>query len=291
MSIFNFVSSLFRRAPSGRKKARMELSELIVRLDMILKEIKEVTERLMNRYKELVREALVAKSEKKNERALVYANEASQVSRYIKKSMITEMIVEQVKLRLETLGEVADINRALASISSLLHVAREYVSDVAPNLAVGLELTINKTRELMTSTADTITVKVEDALVLSPDARELLSKIEKSVEEKLTQLPEIPPDLIVSKGGDRNISFIEEMLNGKSSTADAVMLPASKPKNVKVISGERLAEFVLNVARERGGFIEVGYIAEKLGVPKDDVVQALLELEKQGKISITYRKP
>ncbi len=283
------MSSLFRRPSSERKKARMELSELVVRLDMILKEIKEVTERLMNRYKELVREALVAKSEKKNERALVYANEAAQVSRYIKKSMITEMIVEQVKLRLETLGEVADINRALASISSLLQVAREYVSDVAPNLAVGLELTISKTRELMTSTADTITVKVEDALVLSPDARELLSKIEKSVEEKLTQLPEIPPDLIVSKGGEKNISFIEEMLSGKNSTAEAVALPAkSKPKNVK-ISSEHLAELVLNLARERGGFIEVGYIAEKLGVPRDDVVQALLELEKQGKISITYR--
>lgn len=286
------MSSLFKRSPGERKRARMELSELVVRLDVILKEIKDVTERLMNRYKELVREALVAKSEKKNERALVYANEAAQVSRYIKKSMITEMIVEQVKLRLETLGEVADINRALASISSLLQVAREYVSDVAPNLAIGLELTINKTRELMSSTADTITVKVEDALVLSPDARELLSKIEKSVEEKLTQLPEIPPDLIVSKGGEKGISFVEEILSSsKNNMTEVVTLPTrSKPKNVK-ISSEHLAEFVLNLARERGGFIEVGYVAEKLGVPRDDVIQILLELEKQGKISITYRKP
>ncbi|MEM4665484.1 MAG: hypothetical protein QW271_07050, partial [Sulfolobales archaeon] len=208
MSVFNFMSFLMKRLAGDKRGRQVELSELVVRLDMILKEVRDVTERLINRYKDLVREALVAKSEKKNERALVYANEASQVSRYIKKAMITEMIVEQVKLRLETLGEVADITKALASISSLLHIARDYVSDIAPNLAIGLELTISKTREIVAGTSDTIPVKVEDALIISPEARELLTKVEKSVEEKLSQLPEIPPELLV--GRDRSVSVIEE---------------------------------------------------------------------------------
>ncbi|MEM2196751.1 MAG: hypothetical protein QW290_06705, partial [Sulfolobales archaeon] len=253
------------------------------------KEVRDVTERLINRYKDLVREALVAKSEKKNERALVYANEASQVSRYIKKAMITEMIVEQVKLRLETLGEVADITKALASISSLLHIARDYVSDIAPNLAIGLELTISKTREIVAGTSDTIPVKVEDALIISPEARELLTKVEKSVEEKLSQLPEIPPELLV--GRDRSVSVIEETLKNKNAVEGEVVQVA-KPKARKAgATREQIADFVLNVVRERGGFIEVGYVAEKLGVSKDDVIQTLLDLEKQGKISITYQKP
>ncbi|MDW8011097.1 MAG: hypothetical protein RMH84_05855, partial [Sulfolobales archaeon] len=108
MSIFNFISFLSRIISGSKGGRHLELSDVLVRLDLILKEVRDVTERLIGRYKDLVREALVAKSEKKNERALVYANEAAQVSKYIKKAMITEMIVEQVKLRLETLGEVAD---------------------------------------------------------------------------------------------------------------------------------------------------------------------------------------
>ncbi|MEM2006448.1 MAG: hypothetical protein QW154_02285 [Sulfolobales archaeon] len=289
MSVFNFMSFLMKRLAGDKKGKQVELSELVVRLDMILKEVRDVTERLINRYKDLVREALVAKSEKKNERALVYANEASQVSRYIKKAMITEMIVEQVKLRLETLGEVADITKALASISSLLHIAKDYVSDIAPNLAIGLELTISKTREIVAGTSDTIPVKVEDALIISPEARELLTKVEKSVEEKLSQLPEIPPELLISK--DRNVSVIEETLKSKN-TIEGEAVPLAKPKAKKAgASREQIADFVLNVVRERGGFIEVGYVAEKLGVSKDDVIQTLLDLEKQGKISISYQRP
>ena len=289
MSVFNFMSFLMKRLAGDKKGKQVELSELVVRLDMILKEVRDVTERLINRYKDLVREALVAKSEKKNERALVYANEASQVSRYIKKAMITEMIVEQVKLRLETLGEVADITKALASISSLLHIAKDYVSDIAPNLAIGLELTISKTREIVAGTSDTIPVKVEDALIISPEARELLTKVEKSVEEKLSQLPEIPPELLI--GRDRNVSVIEETLKSKN-TIEGEAVPLAKPKAKKAgASREQIADFVLNVVRERGGFIEVGYVAEKLGVSKDDVIQTLLDLEKQGKISISYQRP
>jgi len=289
LSVFNFMSFLMKRLAGDKRGRQVELSELVVRLDMILKEVRDVTERLINRYKDLVREALVAKSEKKNERALVYANEASQVSRYIKKAMITEMIVEQVKLRLETLGEVADITKALASISSLLHIARDYVSDIAPNLAIGLELTISKTREIVAGTSDTIPVKVEDALIISPEARELLTKVEKSVEEKLSQLPEIPPELLV--GRDRSVSVIEETLKNKNAVEGEVVQVA-KPKARKAgATREQIADFVLNVVRERGGFIEVGYVAEKLGVSKDDVIQTLLDLEKQGKISITYQKP
>ncbi|MEM1935743.1 MAG: hypothetical protein QXZ60_03425 [Sulfolobales archaeon] len=289
MSVFNFMSFLIKRFTSDKKGRQVELSDLIVRLDMILKEVRDVTERLINRYKDLVREALVAKSEKKNERALVYANEASQVSRYIKKAMITEMIVEQVKLRLETLGEVADITKALASISSLLHIARDYVSDIAPNLAIGLELTISKTREIVAGTSDTIPVKVEDALVISPEARELLSKVEKLVEEKLSQLPEIPPELLVSRS--KNVSFIEETLKNKNAVGGEAVSVA-KPKAGKVgVTREQIADLILNVVRERGGFIEVGYVAEKLGVSRDDVIQTLLDLEKQGRISITYQKP
>jgi len=289
LSVFNFMSFLMKRLAGDKKGKQVELSELVVRLDMILKEVRDVTERLINRYKDLVREALVAKSEKKNERALVYANEASQVSRYIKKAMITEMIVEQVKLRLETLGEVADITKALASISSLLHIAKDYVSDIAPNLAIGLELTISKTREIVAGTSDTIPVKVEDALIISPEARELLTKVEKSVEEKLSQLPEIPPELLI--GRDRNVSVIEETLKSKN-TIEGEAVPLAKPKAKKAgASREQIADFVLNVVRERGGFIEVGYVAEKLGVSKDDVIQTLLDLEKQGKISISYQRP
>lgn len=289
MSVFNFMSFLMKALSGDKKRRPVELSELVVRLDMILKEVRDVTERLINRYKDLVREALVAKSEKKNERALVYANEASQVSRYIKKAMITEMIVEQVKLRLETLGEVADITKALASISSLLHIAKDYVSDIAPNLAIGLELTISKTREIVAGTSDTIPVKVEDALIISPEARELLTKVEKSVEEKLSQLPEIPSELLISR--DRNVSVIEEALKSKN-VAEAEPVPVAKPKAKKAnIPREQIADFVLDVVRERGGFIEVGYVAERLGVSKEDVIQVLLDLEKRGRISITYQRP
>lgn len=287
MGVFNIVGFLTRILAGGRRERPIALSEIIVRLDVILKEVREITERLVNRYKELVREALMAKSERKNERALVYANEAAQVAAYVKKAMIAEMIVEQAKLRLETLGEVADITKALASISSLLHVAREHVNDIAPNLAIGLEITINKTRELVAGTSDTIPIKIEDALVISPEARELLSKIEKSVEEKLSQLPEIPPELLVGK--DRSVSVVEEALKSKG-VAEAVPAARAKPKRTSV-PREQIADFILNVARERGGFIEVGYVAERLGVSRDEVIQTLLDLEKQGKIFITHQRP
>ncbi|MEM4665485.1 MAG: hypothetical protein QW271_07055, partial [Sulfolobales archaeon] len=76
------------------------------------------------------------------------------------------------------------------------------------------------------------------------------------------------------------------------NAVEGEVVQVAKPKARKAgATREQIADFVLNVVRERGGFIEVGYVAEKLGVSKDDVIQTLLDLEKQGKISITYQKP
>jgi division protein CdvB (Snf7/Vps24/ESCRT-III family) len=284
-SLFNRLGRIF----AGDRRRSVELSELIVRLDTILRDIREVADRLVSRYKELVREALVAKSEKKNERALVYANEAAQVAKYIKKALITEMIVEQVKLRLETLENVADIAKALASISPLLHIAKDYVSEVAPNLAIGLELTISKTRELVASSTDAYEVKVEDVLVISPEAKELLSKVEKSVEERLSQLPEIPPELIVGKG--QPVSAIAESVRPPERVAEAqaVAVATAKPRKAR-LPREEIARHILEVARSHGGFIEVGLLAERLGVSREDIIETLIDLEKQGKISLIYQK-
>lgn len=290
MSVFSLFNRLGRIFAGDRRKRSIELSELIIRLDTILRDIREVTDRLVSRYKELVREALVAKSEKKNERALVYANEAAQVSKYIKKALITEMIVEQVKLRLETLENVADIAKALASISPLLHIAKDYVSDIAPNLAIGLELTISKTKELVASTTDAFQVKVEDALVISPEARELLSKVEKSVEERLSQLPEIPPELIVGK--EQPISTVVENVRPPERGMETpVALPAkAKPRKAQ-LPREEIAKHILETARTHGGFIEVSLLAERLGVSREDIIETLIDLERQGKISLIYQRP
>jgi len=284
-SLFNRLGRVF----AGDRRRSVELSELIVRLDTILRDIREVADRLVSRYKELVREALVARSEKKNERALVYANEAAQVAKYIKKALITEMIVEQVKLRLETLENVADIAKALASISPLLHIAKDYVSEVAPNLAIGLELTISKTRELVASSTDAYEVKAEDVLVISPEAKELLSKVEKSVEERLSQLPEIPPELIVWKG--QPVSVIAESVRPPERVAEAqaVAVATAKPRKAR-LPREEIARRILEVARSHGGFIEVGLLAERLGVSREDIIETLIDLEKQGKISLIYQK-
>ncbi|MCS7099453.1 MAG: hypothetical protein NZ925_03820, partial [Sulfolobales archaeon] len=155
--------------------------------------------------------------------------------------------------------------------------------------AIGLELAISKTRELVAGTSDAAQVRVEDALVISPEARELLSKVEKSVEEKLSQLPEIPTELLLSK--DRNVSTIEETLRVKNS-AEPEAVPAAKPRTKKAsVPREQVADFILNIAKERGGFIEVSYVAEKLGISREEVIQTLVELEKLGKISIVYQKP
>lgn len=290
MSVFSLFNRLGKVFAGDRKRKSIELSELIIRLDTILRDIREVGDRLVNRYKELVREALVAKSEKKNEKALVYANEAAQVSKYIKKALITEMIVEQVKLRLETLENVADIAKALASISPLLHIAKNYVSEIAPNLAVGLELTISKTRELVAGSTDVYEVKVEDALVISPEAKELLSKVEKSVEERLSQLPEIPPELIVGRG--QPLSTLVEGVRPpeKAAEAQAAVVATAKPRKAR-LPKEEIARHILEVVRSHGGFIEVGLLAERLGVSREDIIETLIDLEKQGKISLIYQKP
>ncbi|PUA32868.1 MAG: hypothetical protein B7O98_05390 [Zestosphaera tikiterensis] len=268
--------------PFSRSKSKLEkkrvISLLIVHIDTAKQEVTEAIARLKSRFENLLKATIAATVSKEGDRALIYANEAHQVREMVTKLVIVEKVLEQVKLRLETLEDVSNISPSLIEVSNLLSLAKDYVKDVIPSLAYNIETMINESRKMLASTTDYVQLKPEQALEYTPEAKKLLEEIEKAAAETVkNQLPEIPLNILVP---------VKVKSNLEERVKEAVAQPQpSKPKTPsRRMEPSMLDKAVLEYILTHNGFLDVNDVASKLGVGKEEIYESLNRLKEQNKV-------
>ncbi len=274
---FKNLIGLFSKDKSKLEKKKV-ISLLIVHIDAAKQEVTEAIARLKSRFENLLKATIAATVSKESDRALIYANEAHQVREMVTKLVIVEKVLEQVKLRLETLEDVSNISPSLIEVSNLLSLAKDYVKDVIPSLAYNIENMINESRKMLASTADYVQLKPEQALEYTPEAKKLLEEIEKAaVETVKNQLPEIPLNILAPIKVKSNL---EERVK-----ESIISSQSSKPKaSSRRIEPSMLDKAVLEYILTHNGFLDVNDVASKLGVSKEEIYESLNRLKEQNKI-------
>lgn len=265
------------RSKNDARSKRNVIAGLISSIEIVKSDLEESITRLKKRHGHLVKQAISSMLRKENDRALIYANEAIQVRRVVKKLLVAEKVLEQVKLRLETIENISNLPGSMVEAVNLLMAAKDYVQGVMPSMAYSLENLISKARTVVAETTDAVDINAEAAIEYTPEAKKLLEDIERVAEETVkNQLPEIPLGLMTpGQGKGLEIRIKENAMKVKATPKVSVRKP--RPDEID----RAVLEYILT----HGGFVDISDLAVRLGVEKQDIMSSLHRLKEQNKIT------
>lgn len=125
----------FHHAPSLKHR----LSEAIYRLKVQQNKLESTAMRMHQHDRDIFAKCVAAQMAHDTARAAMYANECAEVRKIAKVTVQSQMALEQVALRLETIEEFGDVARMMGPVTSVVRSVKSQISGIVPE--VGFELT------------------------------------------------------------------------------------------------------------------------------------------------------
>ena len=165
-----------------------KIRSMISKLDVFIERLKERDRMLFER----VVEALTVKDET---RAKMYAGEVAQIRKIIKQLTITQVALEQISLRLETIHVFGDVIAGLVPVIGVVKELKGILKGILPEMSLELAEVEEVLRDLVIEVGEVTGVSVGD-LYASPEARKILEEAkviaEQRMKEKFPELPAVP---------------------------------------------------------------------------------------------------
>ena len=121
-----------------RPPLKQQLSSAIYRLKTQQNKLESAALRMQQHDKEIFAKCVSAQMSHDTARAAMYANECAEVRKIAKVTLQSQLALEQVALRLETIEEFGDIARMMGPVASVVRSVKNQISGVIPE--VGYEL-------------------------------------------------------------------------------------------------------------------------------------------------------
>ncbi len=189
-SILSRIRGRIRPEPLGER-----VSKSIYRLRTLLRKMNESVSKLQHREKDLFQKCVRAQEMKDPATAAIYANECAQVRKIVKTTLGSQLALEQVVTRLETVKNFGDLASNIGPVTNVVHSLRDKLVGIVPEMAYGLEKVGETLDELVMSVGETTgqTINLEAA---SPEAQRILDEAtelaEQRMKERFPVLPGIP---------------------------------------------------------------------------------------------------
>ncbi len=260
--------------------------------------LEQVTVRLRERDKVLFGKCVAAVKGKNIERATICANELAEVRKLVNMLAQTQLAIERIILRLETIRELSGIMVDLLPALRNLKGLTERLVRVMPEMARELENVNDNISETLAITKISSMQPVTPIEVKTPAGEEILKEASAFLEERLTEkLPEPPASIIA----EEKVESKREMRQMVALTASCqqVHKPERKPqeyfsyKDLKMQSvsltikqSSSLENALLDYVKKSKGEIDAVQCANELNVPFNNVVETLEKLGQEGKIKI-----
>ncbi|MDT7872449.1 MULTISPECIES: cell division protein CdvB1/B2 [unclassified Stygiolobus] len=165
--------------------ANYRLKTTISRLDVYISKLQE-------RDRSLFEKVVEAQMSKDNMRAAMYANEIAEIRKITKQLLATQIALEQVQLRLETVTELGDVFNSLIPVVGVIRELRYAMKGVMPELSVELADLEEGLQEIVIEAGEFSGTGV-DFTSTSPEARKILEEAtmvaEQRMKEKFPSLP------------------------------------------------------------------------------------------------------
>jgi hypothetical protein len=234
------------------------------------------------------------------EKAAMYANEVAEVRRLMNLLAQTQIAIERIILRLETVKELNNIMIDLKPALSALRSVTQGIVETMPDVATEL----NRINESISETLIATSTKSTEPPILplnvkTPAGQEILNEVATVLEEKLAEkLPEPPANMTVQQKIEAEPEGVKEMIalaaccsesgeNQEDNTSQTLFsYKELKSVQVTIQKNPSAEENVLDYLKNNQGCIDIFECADKLNISTSDVEKALEKLGAEGKIEI-----
>jgi len=267
--------------------------------------LEKVIVKLTQRDKILFKCCAVALKEKNKERAIIYANELAEIRKLTKVIYHTQILVERIILRLETLKEFNSAFADLKPVLKNLQTISKSLSTFMPQMAVEMERVNESIFEVITmSKIDSSKLEVPTD-IKTPGGEEVLAEVAEFLEEQITEkLPEPPiSPPVVENVQPKQVQSARKMVALTASCSEVSepskdsqefvpfktyqeSFKAPEVKPVPMSVSEELEQSVLEYAKKREGILDISQCAAELNVACGEIEKALEALGVKGKIKI-----
>lgn len=228
------------------------------------------------------------------------ANELAEVRKLIKLLSQTQIAIERIVLRLETIKELSTIMVDLKpALSALKNVTANLVNTM-PDIASELDKVNNNIQETLIVTKFSSEPPTILTNLKTPAGQEILEEVNTVLEQKLAeQLPE-PPALETSSEPEQSKQEIREMValmagcpeshrNEREETPETFLsIKDLKMQSIslRIQHSDFLEDKLLDYIKQSNGRLDVTECALKLKIPPKEVEKTLENLGTKGKIVI-----
>jgi division protein CdvB (Snf7/Vps24/ESCRT-III family) len=262
-----FAFSIFRKVED--KLHPVPLKERVVhasfRLHSQLEKLEHMYTRLQQRDTDLFQRCVGAQVSNDPGHAKIYANECAEIRKIAKVVLGSQLALERVILRLETVGEFSDVMVEMAPLMCIVRETKSKIAGIVPQVATELEEVNNMLGDL-TDEAGEVTSSSLPVEATDDDARKVLEETGLIAEQKVhDHFPDLSS--IESKPAQR-IESIPEL---------ATLIPEIEAP---------IEEKVYDYAKKHNGELSIQSCAEDIGKSPEEVKTALQKLRDTGKVAI-----
>lgn len=295
------VKSFFRSSPP----LNITINQTIRKLKFQHAKLEQGTIRLREKDKALFHKCVMAIGEKQRERATILATELGEIRKVLNMLVQTQLAIERIILRLETIRELSDVMVDLVPALRNLKNVTKSLYKIMPKMAHELEKVNDSISETLAVTRVNSSHPIMPLDLKTPASEEILKEATMVLEERLTEsLPEPPVSItatekVESKGKIRQMVALtascqevhkpeKPISQGYFSRKDVELQRVSL--TIEQSSSKRVLEdALLEYAKESKGEIDAVQCANELNVPYKVVMETLDRLGHEGKIKVIQR--
>jgi division protein CdvB (Snf7/Vps24/ESCRT-III family) len=166
-------------------EAQYNVRSMISRLDAYIA-------RMQERDKVLFERVVDAQMSKDATRAAMYANEVAEIRKITKQLITTQVALEQVSLRLETITELGDVYVNLIPVMGVINELKTSLKGIMPELSIELSELGDGLQEVVVEAGEFSGIGAV-GVASSPEARKILEEASLIAEQRMKEkFPELP---------------------------------------------------------------------------------------------------
>jgi len=249
------------------------VDQALYRLATQKEKLEHMSSRLQQRDKEMFQRCIGAQLSKDSAHAALYANECAEIRKMAHITLSSELALERVVLRLQTIEEFGDIMAQIAPVIGVVRETRGRIAGVIPEVATELGEVNNMLSDMELETGE-IPDQGSDVQTSSDEAKKVLEESSAIASQQMKErFPELPSP------------------ESRQTTSIAKPQAPEPGIPIAVTSGGieeepelPLEERVLDYIKSHNGELSVNSASEELAVPADDIRGSLQKLKDDGKI-------
>jgi hypothetical protein len=246
-----------------------------------------------------------ALNNKNKERAVICANEMSEVRKLIKFLYNVELAIERVILRLETIKELNDVVFDLKPALKLLQGVSQELFEVLPDVSSEL----CKVNEAISDTLQSTKITADESIIPvnkeTPEGEQIMKEVSGFLEQRLSEkLPEPPAALEIPAVEKATVKEVVALSANYSQAMDqeTVEEPYKEPSQTLfsykkaeiqeislMVEKPSLEDVLLEYAKKSNGEIDIQHCSADLKTSNEEIENALKSLGAKGRIKIELK--